>query len=532
MAKRINTKLIRTGIGAIALIAILLVAAVPLLSNGNSESAPKDVAPSFAPAEYAYPEYFMEQELESGNSWRLNDQNMFVLNTGEGSYIVTPDGIVYRQNEDGSLTEITDQRIIDEVLSGAAEAVESEALPEDFFTVELPYSESRISELIDGRLSEEEYNTLKDLGYTDDEIISLLDQGYTGKEIISAAEEGIDAEDAADYIDYQTEIREMIEDSLAGTGINVDEFLEELEEVGLTPEEYLAGISMIRDSESPVSSTTAAITSAPGVLKASEMPSLTINLGGNASTVARKEEEYQEAVSAGYQSPDISSIASALNTESNYTTQNDQQGKNDFMNSFSSNSGFDYLTTNDVAPGTVVSMILRTGLNTDLPGQIMAEVTQNVYDSLSGTVLLIPKGTRLIASYSSSVTFGQRRVLIAWTQLIRPDGLVLNLPGLPSIDSQGYAGYEDKVDNHTWDLIWGTALASLISLAENEISSQTEILGDTIAEARGIATDNITGAADKYIERLIDRQPTLTIRPGRSIKLLVTQKLTLEPYRF
>ena len=201
MAKRINTKLIRTGIGAIALIAILLVAAVPLLSNGNSESAPKDVAPSFAPAEYAYPEYFMEQELESGNSWRLNDQNMFVLNTGEGSYIVTPDGIVYRQNEDGSLTEITDQRIIDEVLSGAAEAVESEALPEDFFTVELPYSESRISELIDGRLSEEEYNTLKDLGYTDDEIISLLDQGYTGKEIISAAEEGIDAEDAAGLYD-------------------------------------------------------------------------------------------------------------------------------------------------------------------------------------------------------------------------------------------------------------------------------------------------------------------------------------------
>lgn len=530
MAKRINTKLIRTGIGAFALIAILLVAAVPLLSNGNSESAPKDVAPSFAPVEYAYPEYFIEQELKSGNSWRLNDQNMFVLNTDDGTYIVTPDGIVYRQNEDGSLTEVTDQRIIDEVLSGAAEAVDSDALPDDFFSAVLPYSESEISELINGRLTEDEYNTLKDLGYSDDEIISLLDQGYTGDEIISAAEDGIDAKDAADYIDYQQDIRERLEDSLIGTGISVDDLLEELEEVGLTPEEYLAGISMIRDSGS--SNPAPTVTTTTNMLKASDLPSLTINLGGNASSVARKEEEYQEAVSAGYQSPDISSIASALNTESSYSSQNDQQGKSDFMNSFSSNSGFDYLTTNDVAPGTVVSMILRTGLNTDLPGQIMAEVTQNVYDSLSGTVLLIPKGTRLIASYSSSVTFGQRRVLIAWTQLIRPDGLVLNLPGLPSIDDQGYAGYEDKVNNHTWDLIWGTALASLISLAENEISAQTELLGDTIAEAMGIATDNITGAADKYIKRLIDRQPTLTIRPGRSIKLLVTQKLTLEPYRF
>ena len=190
------------------------------------------------------------------------------------------------------------------------------------------------------------------------------------------------------------------------------------------------------------------------------------------------------------------------------------------------------MTTNDIAPGTVISMILRTGLNTDLPGQIMAEVTQNVYDSFTGTVLLIPKGTRLVASYSSSVTFGQQRVLIAWTQLIRPDGLILNLPGLPGIDAQGYTGYADKVNNHIWSLLGGTALASLISLAENEVASQAELVGDTIAEAMGIASDNVSSTAEKYIDRLIDRQPTITIRPGRSIKLLVTQKLTLEPLRF
>ena len=505
MAKRINTKLIRICIASFALVAILLVAAVPLLSNGNRETVEREVAPAFAPVEYAYPEYFTEQELESGNSWRLNDQNMFVLNTDDGTFIVTPDGIVYRQNPDGSLTEVTDQRIIDEVLSGASEAVATSTLPEDFFSVDLPFTGSEIEELIDGRITEDEYDKLRDLGYTDEEILGLLDDGYSGEEIIKAAEEGIAAEEAAEYIDYQQDLIDRLEETLAGTGITVDELLEELENYGLTPEEYLAGIEYMQDDAIDSSSPSVASDSSIG-LKASDLPSLTINLGGNASAVTRKEEEYQESLSGGYQmqSPDISSIASALNTESSYTAQNDQQGKSDFMSSFSSNSGFEYMTTNDIAPGTVISMILRTGLNTDLPGQIMAEVTQNVYDSLTGSVLLIPKGTRLVASYSSSVTFGQQRVLIAWTQLIRPDGLILNLPGLPGIDAQGYTGYADKVNNHIWSLLGGTALASLISLAENE----------------------------KYIDRLIDRQPTITIRPGRSIKLLVTQKLTLEPLRF
>ena len=533
MAKRINTKLIRMGIGAFALIAILLVAAVPLLSKGNRETVERDVAPAFAPVEYAYPEYFTDQELESGNSWRLNEQNMFVLNTDGGTFVVTPDGVVYRQNPDGSLTEVTDQRIIDEVLAGAAEAVNTSTLPEDFFTVDLPFTGSEIEELIDGRITEDEYDTLRDFGYTDEEILELLDDGYTGEEIIKAAEEGIAAEDAAEYIDYQQELIDRLEETLVGTGITVDELLEELEDYGLTPEEYLAGIEYMQDENIDSSITSSVPVSSVG-LKASDLPALTINLGGNASAVARKEEEYQESLSEGYQmqSPDISSIASALNTESSYTTQNDQQGKSEFMSSFSSNSGFEYMTTNDIAPGTVISMILRTGLNTDLPGQIMAEVTQNVYDSLTGTVLLIPKGTRLVASYSSSVTFGQQRVLIAWTQLIRPDGLILNLPGLPGIDAQGYTGYADKVNNHIWSLLGGTALASLISLAENEVASQAELVGDTIAEAMGIASDNVSSTAEKYIDRLIDRQPTITIRQGKSIMLLVTQKLTLEPLRF
>ena len=533
MAKRINTRLIRTGFVVFALVVILLVAAVPLLSNGSSEPSARDVAPSFAPAEYAYPEYFMEQDLESGNSWRLNEQNMFVLNTDDGTFIVTPDGVVYEENEDGSLTEVTDQRRIEEALSGAAEAVESSTLPEDYFSVDFPYSGSEIEKLIDGRITEDEYNALKDLGYTDDEILGLLDQGYTGEEIISAAEDGVEADEAASYIDYQNDIRDRLEDTLRGTGIDVDTLIDELEAYGLTPEEYLAGVEQLKNEETAASAAPAGAV-ATGILRASDLPSLTINLGGNSSTVAAKEEAYQESIGSTYQieSPDISSIASALTTESSYTTQNDQQGKAEFMASYSSNTGFEYLTTNDIAPGTVISMILRTGLNSDLPGQIVAEVTQNVYDSLTGTVLLIPKGTRLVASYSSSVTFGQTRALIAWTQLIRPDGLVLNLPGLPGIDGQGYTGYQDKVNNHIWSLIGGSVLASLLSLAENEITNQTELLGDTIAEAMGITTDNLTSTAEKYLDRLIDRQPTITIRPGRSIKLLVTQKLTLEPCRF
>ncbi|MGN1178966.1 MAG: TrbI/VirB10 family protein, partial [Candidatus Ornithospirochaeta sp.] len=149
------------------------------------------------------------------------------------------------------------------------------------------------------------------------------------------------------------------------------------------------------------------------------------------------------------------------------------------------------------------------------------------------SVLLIPKGTRLIATYDSSVSWGQSRALVAWTQMVRPDGFVLKLPGLPGIDAQGYSGYQDKVDNHFWSMLGAAMLASLLDLTVDEVIIQSQNAG--VSNAGLTAIDSFTGtvqtAGQKYLSKVIERQPTLRVRPGRKISLLVTDTLTLTPYK-
>lgn len=241
----------------------------------------------------------------------------------------------------------------------------------------------------------------------------------------------------------------------------------------------------------------------------------------------------------GYQAPsyDSAALAAAISSQtvkSSYDQQNAQAAKQDFVQTYSALPvGSTQLTPNDLAAGTIINMTLITGLNSDLPGQIVAQVAHNVYDTLTGNSLLIPKGTRLIATYDSSVSWGQSRALVAWTQLIRPDGLVLTLPGLPGIDAAGYAGYQDKVNNHVWSMIGAAFLASLIDLGADEVVIQADNAGIESAglNAVGDFTTTLQSAGQKWLNKVIDRQPTLRIRPGRKINLLVTQTLTFTPYK-
>ena len=235
---------------------------------------------------------------------------------------------------------------------------------------------------------------------------------------------------------------------------------------------------------------------------------------------------------------DTSSMAAAIANSQMRTTpyeqQNAQESKQKFTNNFASNplTGTQ-LTSSDLAASTIINMTLITGLNTDLPGQIVAQVNQNVYDTLTGKKLLIPKGTRLIASYDSSVSWGQKRALIAWTQMIRPDGYALNLPGFSGIDSQGYAGYQDKVDTHTWEFIGAAMLASIIDFGASEVIYQANDAGveGNALNALGSFTGTMQTAGQKWLDRVMNRQPTIRIRPGRKINMLVTQTITLPEYK-
>ncbi|CAK7255948.1 MULTISPECIES: TrbI/VirB10 family protein [unclassified Shinella] len=177
--------------------------------------------------------------------------------------------------------------------------------------------------------------------------------------------------------------------------------------------------------------------------------------------------------------------------------------------------------------GAVISAALITGIRSDLPGQITAQVTEHIYDSPTGHILLVPQGTRIIGEYSNDVGFGQRRVLLVWNRLIMPNGRSIVLERQPGADTQGYAGLEDGVDYHWWDLAKAAGLSTLLAVG-TELAVDDE---DRLIRAiRDGAQDTINDAGQQIIRRQLQVAPTLTIRPGYPVRVIVTRDLVLEPY--
>ncbi|SMH27829.1 TrbI/VirB10 family protein [Mesorhizobium australicum] len=178
--------------------------------------------------------------------------------------------------------------------------------------------------------------------------------------------------------------------------------------------------------------------------------------------------------------------------------------------------------------GAVIPAALITGIRSDLPGQITAQVTENIYDSPSGRFLLVPQGTRIIGQYDSSVQFGQRRVLLVWNRLILPNGRFIVLERQPGADTQGSAGLEDGVDYHWWDLAKAAGLSTLLAVGTELATSDEDRL---IRAIRDGTQDTINQAGQQIIQRQLQVAPTLTIRPGFPVRVIVTRDLVFEPYR-
>ena len=181
-----------------------------------------------------------------------------------------------------------------------------------------------------------------------------------------------------------------------------------------------------------------------------------------------------------------------------------------------------------VQAGTVIPAALITGIRSDLPGQITAQVTEAVYDSPTGKYLLIPQGAKLIGQYDSSVAFGQSRVLLVWTRIIMPDGNSIVLERQPGADTQGYAGLEDEVDNHWGMLFKAAVLSTLLSVGAEAGTSQNE--NNLVQAIRSGASNSISQTGQQIVQRQLNIQPTLTIRPGFPVRVIVTRDLVLAPY--
>ena len=182
-----------------------------------------------------------------------------------------------------------------------------------------------------------------------------------------------------------------------------------------------------------------------------------------------------------------------------------------------------------LSAGTIIPASLITGLNSDLPGTVFAQVTENVRDSATGRTVLIPQGARLIGSYDSVVAYGQRRAMLVWQRIVLPDGSSLRLDNMPATDLSGYAGLEDEVDFHTWRLLKGIALSTLLGVG-TELSLGSEE-SDLVRALRESTQQNAARAGDRITARNLDVQPTITVRPGWPVRAVVHKDLILRPWR-
>lgn len=181
-----------------------------------------------------------------------------------------------------------------------------------------------------------------------------------------------------------------------------------------------------------------------------------------------------------------------------------------------------------VQAGSVVPAALITGIQSDIPGQVIAQITQDVPDSLTGQFLLIPKGSRLLGQYDHVVAFGQSRLLLTWSRLILPNGKSLTLDKLPATDRQGFAGLQDRTDNHWPGIVSAAALSTLFSVGSQAGDTQDDTV--LIRALRDGAGESINRAGQAVVERQLTVRPTLTIRAGLPVRVVLSRDLILEPY--
>ncbi|AMV05983.1 TrbI/VirB10 family protein [Xanthomonas citri] len=185
-----------------------------------------------------------------------------------------------------------------------------------------------------------------------------------------------------------------------------------------------------------------------------------------------------------------------------------------------------------VMAGTVIAGVLVTGIKSDLPGDVIATVTEPVYDTATGKFLLIPQGSRILGRYNSQVSYGQSRVQVVWNRIILPDTSSLTLDNLVGTDPAGYAGLEDDVDYHWGRIFAGAALTTLLGVGAELAAPENRQDGDRIIIAgRDSAQDSINQVGQEMTRRNMNIQPTLSARPGLPVRLVVSRDLTLRPYQ-
>jgi type IV secretion system protein VirB10 len=186
----------------------------------------------------------------------------------------------------------------------------------------------------------------------------------------------------------------------------------------------------------------------------------------------------------------------------------------------------------EVKAGTVIAAALLTAINSDLPGEIIAQVTAPVYDHVTGRTVLIPQGSRLIGQYDSQIAYGQERALIAWNRIVMPDGRSINIGSMEGADLSGASGVKDQVDGHFWQLARGVLLSTAFSIgAASAQDASARSSGNFVINSAGSGVSTEAEQVGAQItSRDLNRQPTVKIRAGWALRVLVNKDMILAPY--
>jgi type IV secretion system protein VirB10 len=238
-------------------------------------------------------------------------------------------------------------------------------------------------------------------------------------------------------------------------------------------------------------------------------------------------------------SPEPPSGSSATPTTSGPSDPNLQDHKSAFLGGKGGVPTGDYLQRNlqsprspyEIKAGTVLPAVLITAINSDLPGPVIAQVREHVYDTVTGDHLLVPQGSRLLAQYDSMVAWGQERVLVCWNRLILPNGDSIDLQCMPAADLQGAAGLADEVNEHWWRILKGASVATLLSAGTAFAAGDTTSYNPTVGQVVARSASGEIGQVGAHITRSnLSIQPTITVRPGFSVNVIVTKDMDLKPY--
>lgn len=188
----------------------------------------------------------------------------------------------------------------------------------------------------------------------------------------------------------------------------------------------------------------------------------------------------------------------------------------------------------EIAAGTIIPAVLLSAINSDLPGSILAQVRQPVYDTFDYRKLLIPAGTRIVGRYSSDINYGQERVMVAWDEMIFPNGRRISIAGMPGTDAQGASGLHDKVDTHFWRTWSSALLVSLIGAAAQQAQPQNQGTFNTPTasqQATAAAANSLNETASQVLRKNLNVAPTLEIRPGYLFNIMVNKSVSLPEYK-